>query len=210
MSVQLVRGLYAIIDTSITTDTELLARAAAVITGGATVLQYRDKSSDQGKRHEQALALSELCRRLGVLFIVNDDYQLAARVRADGVHLGEEDGLLAVARDYLGGDAIIGISCYDQLPRAQSAQDQGAAYVAFGRCFPSTTKPGERYVTVEQIRRAHQQLTIPVVGIGGITAANARGLRLAGIDAVAVISALFAVTDSEAAARELCAQMAGL
>lgn len=200
-------GLYAIIDTGITQEQELLSRAAAVITGGATTLQYRDKGTDSEKRLYQAAALADLCRSQGTVFIVNDDYQLAAAVGADGVHLGEEDGQLAAAREKLGASAIIGISCYNQVELAVKAEKEGADYVAFGRCFASTTKPGERYVTLEQIRQARQRLSLPMVGIGGITIANARQLRLAGVDAVAVIAALFSAADSEVAARELCEQM---
>jgi len=206
----IISGLYAIIDTSVTIDSELQSRAAAVLAGGATTLQYRDKSRDQGKRRQQAQLLAELCHDRGATFIVNDDYKLAAIVGAQGVHLGEDDDQLAVARAHLGEAKLIGVSCYNQLTLATRAQQQGADYVAFGRCFPSTTKPGERYVTVAQIRQARRQLTIPIVGIGGITAGNTRTLRLAGVDAVAVIGGLFSVPDSEIAARKLCEQMENL
>jgi len=208
--VKFLPGLYAIVDTGITPEQELIPRAGAALAGGATTLQYRDKGSDSVKRQRQAEALADLCRSRGVVFIVNDDYQLAAAVGADGVHLGEEDDQLVAARDYMGANALIGISCYNQLQLAQQAQLDGADYVAFGRCYPSTTKPGERYVTLEQIRQARQQLTLPIVGIGGITVDNARELRLAGVDAVAVIAALFAAADSESAAYEFCEQMRGL
>ncbi len=207
MKATVISGLYAIIDTSITAERELLSRAEAVLAGGARVLQYRDKSSDHDKRLSQAQALRDCCRDRQVAFIVNDDYRLAAAVAADGVHLGEEDGALSSARDYLGEQAIIGVSCYDQPPLAIQAQRDGADYIAFGRCYPSVTKPGERYVTLEQIRRARQQLTIPIVGIGGINVGNVAPLIAAGVDAVAVIGALFATPDSEVAAKQICEQI---
>lgn len=200
-------GLYAIIDTGITAENELLSRAAAVIAGGATTLQYRDKSADPEKRLDQATALAELCRRRKTIFIVNDDYKLAAAAGADGVHLGEEDDQLAAARDTLGAGAVIGISCYNQVETAINAEQEGADYVAFGRCFPSVTKPGERYITLDQIRVARQRVNLPIVGIGGISPTNVRQLTAAGVDAVAVIAALFSVADSESAAREICGQM---
>lgn len=202
-----ISGLYAIVDTSVTPSHELLSRVKAVLAGGATTLQYRDKSDDHGRRTDQARGLAALCRQHGATFIVNDDYRLAAQVAAQGVHLGEDDGDIEAARHHLGDAALIGVSCYDQPQLALNAQQKGADYVAFGRCFASTTKPGERYVTLEQIRQVRPQLIIPMVGIGGITAPRVRELRQAGVDAVAVIAAVFAAADSEAAAREICAQM---
>jgi len=202
-----VSGLYAVIDTTIVSDAQLLDRAAAVLAGGARVLQYRDKGANKVRRHQQALGLAKLCQASGAIFIINDDYQLARLVAADGVHLGEDDATLAVARQYLGDQALIGVSCYNRPELAVQAQHQGADYIALGRCFPSSTKPGGRYVTLAQIRQVRRQIQLPIVAIGGITAANVQPVCAAGADAVAVIGALFAVTDSEAAARGLCNQL---
>jgi thiamine-phosphate pyrophosphorylase len=199
-------GLYAV--TPDTRDTaDLAARVAAAIAGGATAIQYRNKTADGATRRAQAGALAGIAAARGALFIVNDDPALAAAVDADGVHLGEGDGGIDAARALLGPDAIVGVSCYDDGARGEAAVAAGADYVAFGSFFPSAVKPGARRADVALLRRA-AGLAVPVVAIGGITADNAGTLFAAGADAVAVISAVFAAPDAagvERAARRLCA-----
>ena len=203
-----IAGLYAIADTSVMDEGHFVERTRAALQGGASVVQYRDKKNEPALRLKQAQALRALTSDFGAVLIINDDYRLAVAVEADGVHLGEEDGALISARDYFLAnnlkDALIGVSCYNQIALAEVAERQGADYVAFGRCFSSTTKPGDRYVTQDQLAQARQQLTVPVVAIGGITTANAAGLITAGVDALAVIAALFCVEDSQQAAESFC------
>ena len=195
-----IKGLYAITpDSSDTAD--LLRRTRLVLSGGARVLQYRNKSANAVLRLTQATALRELTREFGVTFILNDDAYLAARVDADGVHLGATDGELKTARAILGKHKIIGVSCYNRLALAQEAVAVGADYVAFGAFFPSTVKPDAVTADVELLRQARAALAVPLVAIGGITAQNAAVLINAGADALAVISALFDVVDSQAAAQ---------
>jgi thiamine-phosphate pyrophosphorylase len=141
-----------------------------------------------------------VCRQHGVLFIINDDVTLAKETRADGVHLGREDVPLAEARKLLGTRAIIGVSCYNELARAQAAQKQGADYVAFGRFFPSRTKPQAVQANLDLLREAKRKLHIPVVAIGGITPENGASLIAAGADALAVIEGVFGQADVRAAA----------
>lgn len=193
------RGLYAISDGP---RDDLLDACAAALEGGAAILQYRDKSTDCARRLHEARALQALCARHRVPLIVNDDVELAAAVGAAGVHLGEGDAALALARARLGADAIIGVSCYDSLDRARQFAAAGANYLAFGAFFPSPTKPGASHATPHLLRDA-KPLGLPLVAIGGITPDNARGLIDAGADAVAVISALFGARDVRAAARRL-------
>ncbi|MDD3649983.1 thiamine phosphate synthase [Immundisolibacter sp.] len=201
-----IRGVYALADTSLLGGAELLTRVAAALRGGAAVVQYRDKSADAARRLDQASALRALCRRHGAAFIVNDDIELAERVGADGVHLGQDDASPALARARLGKTALIGATCYNRLGLAAPALKAGADHVAFGRFFPSSTKPGEVYASVELLRAARAALDCPIVAIGGIRADNAAPLVAAGADALAVGSALFAPgVDSEAAARALAA-----
>lgn len=190
-------GLYAITDGP---RPDLLCVAEAALRGGAAVLQYRDKSTDAKRRHDEAAALLDLCRRRGVPLIINDDVELAAATAADGVHLGEHDGALAVARERLGPTALIGISCYDSLDRARAAAAAGADYLAFGAFHPSPTKPAARRATADLLVAA-KPLGLPLVAIGGITPDNAPALIAAGADFVAVISGVFGVADPEAAAR---------
>lgn len=195
------RGLYAI--TPGLTDPVLLRRQVdAAITGGAQAVQYRNKPAAREQRAVQARVLAELCRSRDVLFIVNDDVELAAEVGADGVHLGEDDGDPNVARLILGPGPLIGVSCYDDLTRARAMADAGADYLAFGSLYPSTVKPDARHASLELIGRA-RSLGVRIVGIGGIDAGNAAAVIEAGADAVAVISAVFAADDIEAAAREI-------
>jgi len=137
----MIRGLYAITPDCANTAL-LLAQANAAILGGARALQYRNKSADGDLRFEQASALNALCHAHETLFIVNDDIDLAIRVNANGVHLGAQDATIASARATLGGDKIVGVSCYDDLNRAHDAAAQGANYVVFGSFFASPTKPG--------------------------------------------------------------------
>ncbi|HEY5802503.1 MAG TPA: thiamine phosphate synthase, partial [Lysobacter sp.] len=148
----------------------------------------------------QALALQPLCRSLDVPLIINDDWPLAAAIGAAGVHLGEDDGEIALARHELGADAIIGASCYDELRFARQAVFAGASYVAFGAFFPSTTKPNARRATPDILRDA-AALDVPRVAIGGITPDNARPLIDAGADLIAVISGVFDAADPAATTR---------
>lgn len=199
--IDIVSGLYAI--TPDEQDTaELLRKVRLALLGGARVLQYRNKTAAAELRLKQAEALRELTREFAVPLIVNDDVRLAQQVDAEGVHLGSEDGNVADARLVLGSGRLIGVSCYNRLALAQEAVRQGADYVAFGSFFSSTVKPEAVVATAELLRQAHRELTVPIVAIGGITAQNGAVLVEAGADALAVISAVFAVPDVEGAARE--------
>lgn len=193
------RGLYAVTPDSADTAA-LCAMANAALRGGAVLLQYRNKSADATLRREQARALLPICRRHGVALLVNDEPALAAEVGADGVHLGRNDGSPAEARDLLGPDAIIGVSCYDDLGLAERAARDGASYVAFGAFFPSPTKPGAVRADIGLLA-ATARIGLPRVAIGGIRADNALALIDAGADLLAVITGVFDAPDIEAAAR---------
>lgn len=201
-------GLYAIADTRYLDDARLLPSARAAIEGGARIIQYRDKSSDQNVRTRQAQALATLCRGTGTIFLVNDDIALAVRVTADGVHLGRDDTSPVAARAQLGPRSIIGVSCYNEFTRALTAQQQGADYVAFGSFFPSRTKPEAVRATPELLRQARAALSLPIVAIGGITPENGAGLIAAGADALAVIEGVFGQPDVCAATARYAALFA--
>ena len=200
-------GLYALTPDRADTGA-LLAQVAAAIEGGAAAIQYRNKRGSAALRREQALALRELCASQGVLFIVNDDVALAREVAADGVHLGRDDVAIAAARQFLGGDAVIGASCYDSLEQAERAVGSGADYIAFGSFFASRVKPDAVRAPLSLLAQAKARWRVPVVAIGGITAANAASLIAAGADALAVITALFDAPDVTVAARALHAAFA--
>jgi thiamine-phosphate pyrophosphorylase len=196
-----IAGLYAIADTQYLDDARLLSAVGEAIAGGARVIQYRDKKHAAAERTRQASELAKLCRQHDVLFIVNDDVTLAKETQADGVHLGREDTSLIQAREQLGSQAIIGASCYNELARAEAAQVQGANYVAFGRFFPSRTKPQAVQADLDLLREAKTKLHIPVVAIGGITPENGVSLIVAGADALAVIEGVFGQADVRGAAQ---------
>jgi thiamine-phosphate pyrophosphorylase len=192
-----VAGLYAL--TPDCADTDLLAeRVRAALAGGATAIQYRNKAAAPALRLEQARVLREACAASGATFIVNDDVELARRIDADGVHLGRDDATLTAARRRLGSQAMIGVSCYDSLARADAAVRSGADYIAFGSFFVSTVKPKAVRAPVGLLSAAKRRWKVPVVAIGGITVANAPSLIAAGADAVAVISDIFELADPRA------------
>lgn len=197
----LIAGLYAITP-DIADTTDLLLRTRAAVSGGARVLQYRNKTASPALRLEQALALQQLCVELGVPLIINDHLDLALAVNAAGLHLGGEDGDIAAARARLGPGKLLGASCYDRIELAQSAVAAGADHIAFGSFFASSVKPDAVRPPLGLIGRAKKQFCLPLVAIGGITPHNAPQLIAAGVDAVAVISAVFTAPDVAAAARE--------
>ena len=195
-------GLYAI--TPDWTDTQrLLTATEAILGAGCRILQYRNKQATEEQRQEQAVALRGLTSKYGARLIINDDLDLALFCAADGVHLGEDDGLLAVARarlDAAGPGRILGASCYQSLPLALAAARAGADYLAFGSFFASPTKPRARRADPALIAAARQSTGLPVCAIGGITHTNAASLIAAGADLLAVISALYDAPDPQQAA----------
>jgi thiamine-phosphate pyrophosphorylase len=186
-----ISGLYAVTPDELDTE-RLCQQVEAVLKGGASLLQYRNKAADATLRLWQASALLVLCRSFAVPLIINDDLDLCAEIGADGVHLGGTDADIATARNKLGADKIIGASCYNQLDLAIDAEAAGASYVAFGACFPSKTKPNAAKADLSLFQT---KLNIPKVAIGGITLENAPQVIQAGADAIAVVAALFGATN---------------
>ncbi len=190
MKKMLNRGLYAITDDTLD-ERSLLDRTEQILSAGVTALQYRDKLSDPATCQQRAFALQQLCRKYQVPFIVNDDIQLAEDVSADGIHLGRDDAGYEKARDRLGPDTIIGISCYNLMDRAIATQKMGADYIAFGAFFPTTTKSDTTKATKELLINAKKEICLPIVAIGGITQENGKSLLAAGADILAVISSVY-------------------
>lgn len=199
------RGLYAITDPTLTPPPRMPDEVRAALTGGAVMIQYRDKLSGPVERRVLASALLRLCREARVPLIVNDDFALVAELGADGVHLGHDDGDIEEARALLGPRVLIGVSCYNEFARAEAAARAGADYVAFGRFFPSRTKPKARQADVSLLQRARRELSIPVAAIGGIDATNGAVLIAAGADLLAVIDGVFGHGDTRAAAAGIAA-----
>ncbi|MDY6812458.1 MAG: thiamine phosphate synthase [Pseudomonadota bacterium] len=202
-----IRGLYLV--TAGEDDTDALCRRVeACLQAGVRLVQYRDKTAGPARREQQARALVSLCRAHGAALIVNDDPALAARIGADGVHLGQGDAAPAEARRQLGPAAIVGVSCHESLALAREAVAAGASYVAFGAVYPSATKPNAPRVSLATLHTARRRLDRPIVAIGGILPAHVPGLAAAGVDAVAVVGGLARCADPAAVARTYLAGFA--
>jgi thiamine-phosphate pyrophosphorylase len=201
---QFPHGLYGITPEWHDTGKLLLAIEHAA-QGGMAALQWRRKTLDASARLPEARRIADLCKRLGVCFIVNDDWRFAAAIDADGVHIGRDDGQVSDARMAIGPDKILGCSCYDSTRLAEQALAAGADYVAFGAVYPSTVKPNAPRVTLDTIKAGHALAArgarpATVVAIGGITPDNAGPVIAAGADSIAMISGLFEAPDIRAAA----------
>ena len=197
----MIRCLYAITPDGADTDL-LLAKVEAVLQGGISALQYRNKQANKELQIEQASAIWPLCKQYQVPFIINDSIELCLALDADGVHVGADDGNIGEVRAKLGADKILGASCYNRFDLALSAQQAGATYVAFGACFASSTKPHAPVASLELFKQAKAQLHIPAVAIGGITLANAASVIQAGADSIAVINAIFNADDVKLAVHQ--------
>lgn len=193
-------GLYAITPEGKITD-EILNFTHAVLKGGACIVQYRDKTANDKVTIAQQLLT--LCHAYNVPLIINDNVQLAEKIGADGVHLGKDDGDILQARQRLGENAIIGVSCYNSLERAIEAQKDGATYVAFGRFFSSTSKPLAAPAQIGTLTASKKVLTVPIVAIGGILPENGEQLLNAGADLLAVIGGL-TTENPEKSAQDYC------
>lgn len=178
---------------------DLLKWAEAICHAGVDMLQYRSKTDDV-TRLQEAKQLMPLCRAHRVPLIINDSMAIADAVQADGVHLGQGDGDVRQARALLGQQAIIGVTCHDQLHLAEQAKHDGADYVAFGAFFPSATKPQASLAKPELLRQA-AHLGLPRCAIGGITPDNVGGLTSAGAEYIAIVSGLLPSEDFTVAQR---------
>ena len=185
-------GLYAITKTENKTVKQIITDVSEAIKGGIKILQYRDKHPIDAVH--LAGALKELCHAHNIPLIINDDIGLAKHIGANGVHIGKEDDQLAHAREILGNKAIIGVSCYDSIELALQAQHLSADYVAFGRFFPSNSKPLATPAHITTLQQARTSIDVPVVAIGGILPDNGAELLDAGADLLAVIGGIFGTT----------------
>lgn len=195
-------GLYAITDAQLTPEERLSEMTVKAIEGGAVMIQYRNKNADEAQRNREAMLLRDVCRMHRIPLIINDHVELAQRIGAQGVHLGERDAQIREARAVLGDGAIIGVSCYNQFQRALRAQLGGADYVAFGSFHSTATKSGTVRATLELLHEAKKHLSIPMVAIGGITPENGRPIVQAGANLIAACHGVFGQPDVQIAARK--------
>lgn len=195
------RGVYALYDRTRQSG-DRLDDVSAVLDAGVCWLQYRDKRA-QGPDTTLAQSLRDLTRNAGVKLIINDDWQLARTVAADGVHLGRDDPGIVRARSALGPDALIGASCSADPDYAEQALAEGADYLSFGRFFDSHTKPDAPGADLSLLRQARARFDVPIVAIGGIGRDNARAVIDAGAHLIAVAGGIFDAPDPARATRDL-------
>lgn len=199
--------LYAITDEKLIPRGKFLKVVESALAGGVNILQLRDKTTPDSEILPLARELKALCDQYRVIFVVNDRLEMALELGA-GLHLGDEDVPVALARRKMGPDAIIGRSCHDNLSLALSARNEGASYAAFGPVYPTPTKPGLPGIGLDILDQAKEALDFPFAAIGGIDETNIREVAAKEPWAICVIRAVFARPDpGEAAAglRELIA-----
>lgn len=194
--------LYAVTDRSWLNGQTLYEQVEQALKGGVSFLQLREKELEEQAFLEEAKVIQELCKKYQVPFLINDNVELAASIGADGVHVGQSDMVAGAAREKLGPDRIIGVSART-VEEALEAQRQGADYLGVGAVFPTGSKADAVEVDHQVLKEICSAVEIPVIAIGGIGRDNVDQLKGSGICGIAVISAIFAQNDIEAAAREL-------
>ncbi len=198
--------LYGVTDRSWLNGKSLYSQVEGALKGGVTFLQLREKELDQEHFLREAVEIRGLCRKYQVPFIINDNVEIALEMNADGVHVGQSDMEAGKVREKLGPDKIIGVSART-VEQALLAEQRGADYLGVGAVFPTGTKLDAGDVSFETLRDICRAVSIPVVAIGGITGENFGELKGSGIAGIAVVSAIFAREDTEAAAGELKKKM---
>lgn len=193
-----ISGVYLITDQG----DNLLERVSLALRGGVSTLQYRAKDMPFAGRLAEGGELKRLCARFGVMFIVNDDVQLAKELDADGVHLGQDDGDITAARALLGSGKIIGTSTHNP-EEALRAEREGADYIGFGAMYPTGSKVVAHLPGVEGLESIRCKVRIPIVAIGGLSVGNSCRVIDAGADALAVISSVLSSPRPDIAAAEL-------
>ncbi len=194
--------LYALTDRRWLSGQTLAAQVEKALNGGVTLLQLREKTLGEDAFYREAIEIKRLCDRYGVPLIINDNVQIAKKAGAAGVHLGRGDSTLEEAREVLGPERIIGASART-VEQALDAERKGADYLGVGSVFPTGTKKDAETIKRETLQAICAAVSIPVVAIGGITADNLEEVAGTGIAGIAVISAIFAQEDIEAAASHL-------
>ena len=194
--------LYAITDRAWLNGETLLEQVEKSIKGGATFMQLREKNLDYETFLQEAIEIQELCRKYGIPFVVNDNVDIAVKMGAYGIHVGQSDMEAGDVRAMIGEDAILGVSA-QTVEQALLAEKRGADYLGVGAVFPTGSKDDADDVSHEELKAICEAVSIPVVAIGGISRNNVMELKGTGIDGIAVISAIFAQPDIEKATAEL-------
>ncbi len=194
-------GLYLITDQYIVKGLSHIQIAEKALLGGVKFIQYREKQLSKRESYKIALQLKEITKKFDATLIINDDIDIAMAVDADGIHLGQEDFPVQIARKILGESKIIGLSTHS-LKEAQEAQGSGADYIAIGPIFRSTTKDVREPLGPDIIKEIKKISRLPVIAIGGINENNIEDIMKTGADGAAVISAIIAKEDITGAVKE--------
>ena len=195
--------LYAVTDQMWLKEGEtLLDVVQEVLKNGATFLQIREKDLGEDAFETEAAKLKALCTEYGIPYVVNDSVEIALKIDADGVHVGQSDIKGRDIRAMIGPDKILGISA-GTVEEAVAAEKAGADYIGVGAVFGTSTKKNARSMTMDALKEIVSAVSIPVVAIGGIGAGNILQLCGSGVDGVAVVSAIFAAEDPGAATAHL-------
>jgi thiamine-phosphate pyrophosphorylase len=182
-------GLYAITDEVLTPDNVVIEKVKTALQNGVKIFQYRNKSSSDDEILEIVKKLQDLIDSQNGIFILNDRVDLAKKINAHGVHVGEDDMPISEIRKEFSG--IIGVSCYGDVERAKEMEKSGADYVAFGSFYKSSTKPKSFTVPLEVLSKAKQELSIPTCAIGGINSKNIDEVRKFNPDMISIVSGIF-------------------
>ena len=194
--------LYAVTDRAWTGRQSLLEQVECALKGGATCVQLREKELDESAFLEEAIQMKQLCARYSVPFIVNDNVEIAIQCGADGVHVGQTDMEAGHVRQMVGDKMMIGVSART-VEEALAAQAAGADYLGVGAMFSTSTKLDAHVLGYQTLKDICTAVRIPVTAIGGINEENMMRLSGSGVDGVALVSAIFAAEDIEAACRRL-------
>lgn len=194
--------LYAVTDRHWLNGATLISQVEAALKGGATFIQLREKNLDDEAFYQEALEIQKLCREYKVPFVINDNVELAKKIGADGVHVGQSDMEALDVRKVLGDDKIIGVSA-QTVEQAELAEKHGADYLGVGAVFPTGSKDDATEVSFETLKAICEHVQIPVIAIGGITRDNVAELSGSGICGIAVISAIFGQADIKSATEDL-------
>ena len=195
-------SLYLVTDSGLMSSATIEESVELGIQGGCTVVQLRESNASSLEFYQKAVSLREITARCGVPLIINNRVDIALAVGADGVHVGQNDLPYKVARQILGSDKLIGVSC-NNVEEAKEAEETGADYIGVGAMFATGTKVNTRPVTIQGLKKIRQEVSIPIVAIGGISKDNIALLEGTGIDGVAVVSAIVAQQDIAGAAKEM-------
>ena len=194
--------LYAVTDRAWLRGETLYGQVEKALKGGATFMQLREKNLDEEHFLQEAVEIKELCKKYHVPFVINDNVDIAVKMDADGVHVGQSDMEAVDVRAKLGPDKIVGVSA-QTVQQAVLAEKRGADYLGVGAVFSTGTKLDADDVSYETLKAICETVSIPVVAIGGITKDNLMELKGSGIDGIAVVSAIFAQENIEEATKEL-------